>query len=836
MLALSALITAAAQAQGAENRRVIPLDGVWQIAEGAMDAAPAKYDRRVPVPGLADMAQPAFDDVGTPKSNDLRKAFWYRRAFTIEGAVPPISLLKIHKAMFGTRVILNGKLLGDHIPCFTPGWFDAREALKGGGAENELVIRVGAYRDAVTRAVPDGFDFEKVKYIPGIYDSVEMILTGSPYIERIQVAPNLNPPSARVAVWLRNAGSSAIEAKAKCAFREAASRKDSGVAAELSGIRIEPGQSTSITLDLGIDNCHPWTPETPFLYEVEVDTGADTLRDRFGMRTFRFDVASGRAFLNGKPYFMRGTNVCIYRFFEDPVRKDLPWRGDWVRRLHRQFKSMNWNCARYCIGFPPEQWYRIADEEGFMIQDEFPIWFGGNKWPDELKSPELIKEYTEWMQERWNHPSVVIWDAQNETAGPKAVETGTAIASVRGLDLSDRPWDNGWSAAQGPNDPYESHPYQSGNASFRLSRLKTLKPKPAPSHNQIKEDRPCIINEYAWLWLNRDGTPCTLSKKFYESFLGPNATPAQLREAYARLLAAKTEFWRSHRQMAAVMHFCGLGYSRPGGQTSDNFINVETLEFEPNFANYVRDSFAPVGLMIDDWDDVLTGGQTRKIPVAVINDLYEEWQGAVALRIIERGSDGKAIFANEMSCKVAGLGREEVTFEAPIPAKSGNYQLVAQMQGAGKKPVRSWRDFEILSEERRKERQGLAVGKKATASSVVTDPNGTYPPEQAVDGKDGTRWSSQFSDPQWLAVDLGEPRKIARVQLKWEPAYGKAYQIQVSDDGEKWKDVYKTESGKGGVEEIKFAPVEARYVRIYGTQRATQYGYSLYEFAIFPAQ
>ena len=36
---------------------------------------------------------------------------------------------------------------------------------------------------------------------------------------------------------------------------------------------------------------------------------------------------------------------------------------------------MNWNSLRYCIGFPPDFWYDIADEVGFLIQDEFPIWY-----------------------------------------------------------------------------------------------------------------------------------------------------------------------------------------------------------------------------------------------------------------------------------------------------------------------------------------------------------------------------------------------------------------------------------------------------------------------------
>ena len=91
---------------------------------------------------------------------------------------------------------------------------------------------------------------------------------------------------------------------------------------------------------------------------------------------------------------------------------------------------------RYCIGFPPEFWYDIADEEGLLIQDEFPIWTT-TKRPEKLEAAKIIPEYHAWMRERWNHPSVVIWDAQNESA---TGETGLALQAVRYLDYSNRPW------------------------------------------------------------------------------------------------------------------------------------------------------------------------------------------------------------------------------------------------------------------------------------------------------------------------------------------------------------------------------------------------------------
>ena len=71
---------------------------------------------------------------------------------------------------------------------------------------------------------------------------------------------------------------------------------------------------------------------------------------------------------------------------------------------------------------------------------------------------------------------------------------------------------------------------------------------------------------------------------------------------HARYVAALTEFWRCHREAAGVLHFCGLGYSRPGdkprpegGATCDDFIDLEKLTFEPHFEEYVREAFNPVG-------------------------------------------------------------------------------------------------------------------------------------------------------------------------------------------------------------------------------------------------
>ncbi|MGI4788041.1 MAG: glycoside hydrolase family 3 C-terminal domain-containing protein, partial [Janthinobacterium lividum] len=125
----------------------------------------------------------------------------------------------------------------------------------------------------------------------------------------------------------------------------------------------------------------------------------------------------------------------------------------------------------------------------------------------------------------------------------------------------------------------------------------------------------------------------------------------------------------------------------------------------------------------------------------------------------------------------------------------------------------------------------LALGRPVLVSS--TEKHDAVEAKNAVDGDDSTRWSSEFSDPQWIAVDLGKMQTIDRVRINWEDAYATAYTIQISPDGKTWTDVSTTNDGQGGVEDIKFPAVTARWVRMYGTKRVTQFGYSLFSFEVY---
>jgi beta-galactosidase len=698
----------------ANTRKEISLNGQWKLTKtNTLSGIPTNYTAEVPVPGLVDMAVPAIDDLNLSIQNtntsDRKKSFiynnavyWYKRTFIISDINSGIVQLKINKAQYHTKVYVNGKYVGENVYNFTPSTFDIKQFLKKDGQENELVISVGC-RNNLPDTVINGGDFEKVYYIPGIYDEVKLVLSDYPFISNIQTVSNIDNGQLRVVGEIKTKGNKPIN-NVSYIIREAVSKE---VVAKGSVKQNKPVQNGVTTIDFiaSIPGFKLWSPENPFLYDLELSTGGDNAATRFGMRTFSASKDNGSVYLNGKVYYMRGTNVCIFRFFEDSERGDLPWNRQWVIKLHSRFKDMHFNSMRYCIGFPPEKWYEIADSTGFLIQDEFPIWTG-RETIQGLTPVHIANEYRQWMRERWNHPCVVIWDAQNESV---TNITSEAINAVRHLDLSARPWDNGWAAPASPGDIIESHPYLTSRYSRDLKKfpikkgvLKDLLEEPqipgnGPNQNMPSSDgkpykNPIVINEFEWLWLNRNGSTTTLTDSIYAHIFSAADTPEKRFEVYAKSLGMITEYWRAHRLCAGVLYFCGLGYSRPDpprGQTSDNFTDIKNLTFEPYFYRYVKPAFSPVGIMINIWDEKLKSGSEITVPVNLINDTYEKWSGEVNLSLI----DGESIVSKQIiTCELIPLGKKVIKGSLKLPDKKGKLKLVAEITYNGEQ-VKSVREF-----------------------------------------------------------------------------------------------------------------------------------------------
>jgi beta-glucanase (GH16 family) len=131
----------------------------------------------------------------------------------------------------------------------------------------------------------------------------------------------------------------------------------------------------------------------------------------------------------------------------------------------------------------------------------------------------------------------------------------------------------------------------------------------------------------------------------------------------------------------------------------------------------------------------------------------------------------------------------------------------------------------------------LSYNKPATASTWQNDVNcNPCSPDKAFDNDPASRWATSSTngwvDPGWISVDLGATAQISQIVLQWDPAYGKAYQIQVSNDNANWTSIYSTTTGDG-LKDVINATGTGRYVRMYGTARSSAYGYSLWEFSVY---
>ena len=158
----------------------------------------------------------------------------------------------------------------------------------------------------------------------------------------------------------------------------------------------------------------------------------------------------------------------------------------------------------------------------------------------------------------------------------------------------------------------------------------------------------------------------------------------------------------------------------------------------------------------------------------------------------------------------------------------------------GRSAAGSWelvagKTLTILDDAKGDPTNNLARGAKATSSSVETP---DFPPELAVDGDFGTRFSSEYVDPSWLLLDLGEEKTVGAAVVYFETACSADFTFDVSSDGKTFKEAGSvrgnTASGIENPVTVLFSePFRCRYVRFNGLSRATAWGHSFYELELY---
>jgi beta-galactosidase len=689
------------------QREFVSLNGTWDIEESVSgDKVPAHFGHTVEVPGLANMSKPAFVDVdkfysreyygnsaarpGLIKLNinedtmkigysfQKRNYFWYHKTFENRQA-HEVVLLKINKAQFGTVVWINGKKAGEYNGCFTAQYYNITSLLKKNG-KNEVLIRIGAHPGVLAPAIPAGDDFEKRHWTPGIYDDVSVIFTNYPYIEKIQIATDIHKGAITCqSMIIARPGTKSLTLN--YIVKEWQTGKEVGSLTK--EVNVGEDNSNLVTDIIPIRDVKLWSPESPFLYTINLSSGSDDMTVRFGMREFRFDTPTRRAYLNDKLIFLRGSNITLHRFFDDSLCQNHPWEEKWVRKLLTVLPAKyHWNCFRFCIGPVPDKWLDIADEAGLLIQNEYFIWSYRPYWDKNILKAQL----TDWMRDCWNHPSVAWWDINNETHETILTEL---IAQLRSLDISNRPWDNGYNLPEGDNDPIEDHNYKwySNHADcgswdlqkFQDGTAEKTTNSPHPSAHAT------VLNEYGWLWLKRSGERTLLTAPIYDS-IAKGITNQQRQELYGYLLAAETEYFRAHRNYAGVLHFDYLTGDFNGAITGDIFKNPETLDPVPVYDDYFSEMFKPLGVYVNFFPVEIKRESSSSIAVMLINDEYQPASGNIEMKLID--NDGKELVSRMIPFSVGSLSQQTCTLEFQFPNIRGNYWLRTQaIQKDGKKTL-----------------------------------------------------------------------------------------------------------------------------------------------------
>ncbi len=728
-LLILCLLLLTLQAVAGPVRDTLMLNGTWQFDQTEKAFPPARFTRTIPVPGLIHLAEPKIVDYdvffrkpegvafveqhNVENQNYTPKYSWYRRTFTVSKQQEQAqAVLTIRKSQYVTRLFINGMEVGSSMECFTPIEFPITKYLKA-GQENEVLIQVGD-RAWLPSQAAGGTDKEKIQYLPGIWDDVFITFTQKFRVNRMLMLPNLAQKKVTAKLLIRSFYPSqllyGVSMYDTCTVVVDISEAKSGrkIASARRTLSVKGDNLTELAIDIPISDAHLWTPDDPFLYTATVRLSdkskpSDEAIKRFGMREFG---KQGKQYtLNGKRIILRGSNITLHRFFEDPECRALPWDRAWVTKLLAELpKQAHWNAMRICVGLVPDFWYDIADENGLMLQNEWMYW-QNHGWDDQIR-----QEYTNWVWTDGNHPSIVIWDAINENW-----DTYIGLHLIPELKKLDptRIWDSGYQTTKDLgdlDDMDEPHPYVTISTVENYAAFRDKNPYPLgkldhPAGEWQATFRtstvPQLVNEYGWMWLWRDGTPSKLTVRNYDYYLGPSATNAQRQELQAYWLQLETEWLRAERSLAGILHFCYL--TNNYGFTGDDFTGpIAELRPAPIF-NWLRHCFAPTAVFINLTDERYmknvsshAPGSTLAFDLMGVTDNSVATKGQVTVRLLN--SRGKEVQKKQLGIDIPAYGQKELPVTLKLPAQADGYLLLAEFRPEGQptaKPILSRRYIKV---------------------------------------------------------------------------------------------------------------------------------------------
>lgn len=412
----------------------VNLNGYWDYGITGRGKKPEMYTGKILVP-----FSPEAPLSGVEQHLHPRQVLWYRRDLPGQVRAKSGSRWLLH---FGAvdqfaAVYMNGKLVKKHLGGYLPFSADVTEFLKEG--ENELIVGVRDFTDRSyfsrgKQKLQRGGMFYTAQ--SGIWQTVWMEEVPLVYVERVKITPLYDEKAVEVTIFSKQMG------KAHLTVKEGG-RKSVSVECR-----------TNETCSIQLDSIRPWTPESPFLYDLEVRLEEDLVHSYFAMRKISAGKdAQGiwRPFLNNRPYLQRG--VLDQGYWPDGLYT-APCDEALVFDI-REMKRLGFNMIRKHIKIEPERWYYHCDRLGMLVWQDMVC--GGRPYKswyvtyfanileglhirmtdrtygllgrrEEKGREQFLSEMKETIQLLWSHPSIVTWVIFNEGWGQFDAREVTAEA------------------------------------------------------------------------------------------------------------------------------------------------------------------------------------------------------------------------------------------------------------------------------------------------------------------------------------------------------------------------------------------------------------------------
>ncbi|MCY3024354.1 MAG: glycoside hydrolase family 2 [Planctomycetota bacterium] len=487
------------------------LNGLWDYAVTAKDAAaPAQYDGQILVPFPIESALS-----GVMKKFDQKSLLRYRRGFDVpKDWAGKRVLLHFGAVDWEAAVCVNGKELGTHRGGYDGFSVDITDALKADGKQ-ELIVTVTDPTDAggqprgkqVLR--PGGIFYWGTS---GIWQTVWLEPVAAAHITDIHIIPMLDESQVEIQM-------SGVLAGAKAEIRIEGS---DGV--QTGSLSVAAHKETEVILPfprlvLGVKDVKPWTPETPFLYDLKVELKSDgktvdEVKSYFGMRKIALGKDENgiqRLMLNNKFVFQVGT--LDQGFWPDGLYRAPT--DEALRFDIEAHKKLGFNMLRKHVKVEPERWYYWCDKLGLLVWQDMPS--GNNKTADDKKQFEV--ELKRLVESHWNHPSIILWVVFNEGWGQYDTERLTKW--VKDFDPS-RLVNNasGWTDKK-CGDVIDMHAY------------------PGPGSPKPEENRAAVLGEFGGLGLGVDGHTWTNKTWGYQGMASAKALTKRYVDLYRKVWQLK---------------------------------------------------------------------------------------------------------------------------------------------------------------------------------------------------------------------------------------------------------------------------------------------------------